>query len=176
MEKIRKRARLSEPLIGRIKDLYLKGESVKEIAQALGVSISTIYNALRRANISASRRGRLSQHEEFLLELNGFIKLKKKRRVSYNGAEIITIRLGVGMVGRKYSSYSFFGVKPFKLVFLVKDLQSFRFHLARMLLGMFYEKNPNPPRDLRKSFTHFLHSYNLEVEKEALRIGQPNAL
>jgi len=159
---VKSRKRISNQIAESIKELYLNGKSVKEIALRLNVSSSTVYNVLKRAKLFISKRRRLSPADELLLELNGFVKLPHGRRaLNYLGAEVISIRLGVGMVGRKYSSYSFFGVKPFKLAFLVKDTQSFRFHISKMLLGMFYEKNPNPPRDLRKAFTHFLHSYNL---------------
>lgn len=160
---IKRRKRVSGQLAESIKELYLKGKSVKEIAVLFGISVSTVYSVLKRAKVFINRRGKLSSTEELLLDLNGFIKLQHNRKaLNYVDAEIINIRLGVGMVGRKYSSYSFFGVKPYRLTFLVKDLNSFRYHIARMLLGMFYEKNPNPSRDLRKSFTHFLHSYSLD--------------
>ncbi len=151
-------------------ELYRKGLKVSQISKILNVSTVTVYNLLHAAGIVANRRKKSLDIKLVLdmLELNGFVKVKdvktgKKFEKLIPGSFLVTINFGVGSVGRKYSSTEFFGFRPPNMHFLVKDYALFRYHVSKLLEGLFLEKNKNAPRGLRVAFTRFLRSFGLEI-------------
>lgn len=147
--------------------LYKKGYSVEGISSMTKRGFSTIYRMIRELK---NKYGLMNYKEtEFqrameLIDINGFTKvtsphLERKIRRSHPELELIKISTGVGMEGRKYSSTSLFGLKPRIITFVVKDSESFRYHVAKLMEGFFYEKNPEPDTNIKKAFTHYLHSF-----------------
>ncbi len=80
-----------EELIARkVVQMYLEGRSVKEIAEELGISMSTIYRLLAKKGVTLRRRkynarGRLTQEE-----------LEKIRRMYLEGRSIYSIAKELG--------------------------------------------------------------------------------
>ncbi|MFP3224614.1 MAG: helix-turn-helix domain-containing protein [Nitrososphaeria archaeon] len=151
--------------IDQLKKLYNEGKKPSEISKILNVSTPTIYRWLKELGLLEDRNKNIQIYSVHL-ELNGFVKVDKnstaKRLLKmYPDARIVKINTGVGMEGRRFSSVSFFGNRPYTLTFIVKDDQAFKEHVARFLEGIFYEKNPNPDPNLKKAFTHFIHSFGL---------------
>jgi len=150
-----------------IVNLYKKGYSVEVISDKTKRGFSTIYRMIKELRF---KYGLMNYKEiEFqkamdLIDINGFTKvtssqLERKIRRSHPELELIKISTGVGMEGRKYSSTSLFGLKPRIITFAVKDSESFRYHTAKLMEGFFYEKNPEPDSNIKKAFTHYLHSF-----------------
>ncbi len=148
-----------------LSDLYMQGKRPSEMSKILNVSIPTIYRWLKQMGLLKSKEEALRVYLDEI-ELNGFTRVPEAslaRRIARKvpNSRIIKLNTGVGMEGRKFSSVSFFGMRPFTLVFVVKDENAFKEHAARLLEGMFYEANPNPDPHLKKAFTHFIHSFGL---------------
>ncbi|MDP8023973.1 MAG: hypothetical protein RAK20_05855 [Conexivisphaerales archaeon] len=155
-------------------DLYKKGLKVTQISKILNVSTVTVYNLLHAAGMVTNRRKRSSDLKLIAdaIELNGFVKVKdvktgKRLEKLIPGSYLVTMNFGVGSVGRKYSSTEFFGFRPPNMHFLVKDYEMYRYHVSKLLEGLFLEKNRNAPRGLRVAFTRFLRSFGLEIENKS---------
>jgi len=150
-------------------ELYKKGLKVSQISKILNVSTVTVYKILRSAGIVTNRRKKSdAELVSQILELNGFAKVKdikmgKRLQRLIPGTFLVTLNFGVGSVGRKYSSTEFFGFRPPNMHFLIKDYETYKIHVSKLLEGLFLEKNRNAPRGLRVAFTRFLRSFGLEI-------------
>ena len=149
--------------ISKLLNLYNSGTSVYKIAEQLNVSVPTVYRWLRNLGVFEGRKRNLEQIK-LEIELNGFARIdkysigKRLERV-IPGLRTVRINFGVGMEGRKYSSTAFFGRRLPVMYFAVKDEEQFKYHISKLMEGLFYENNPKPQQSLRKAFTHFLHSF-----------------
>jgi len=150
-------------------ELYKKGLKVSQISKILNVSTVTVYKILRSAGVVTNRRKKSdAELVSQILELNGFAKVKdikmgKRLQRLIPGTFPVTLNFGVGSVGRKYSSTEFFGFRPPNMHFLIKDYETYKIHVSKLLEGLFLEKNRNAPRGLRVAFTRFLRSFGLEI-------------
>ncbi len=152
--------------ISRLISLYNSGISVYQIAEQLDVSVPTVYRWLKSTGLFKGRERDLDQIK-LEIELNGFAKLDKfiiGKRLEKDMPELRTVRInfGVGMEGRKFSSTAFFGNRPPVMFFIVKDEAQFKFHISKLMEGLFYEHNPKPEQSLKKAFTHFVHSFGFD--------------
>ncbi len=159
-----------------VAELYKKGLKVSQISKILNVSKVTVYKLLHDTGMTTNRRKKSSDVELIsdMLELNGFVKVKdvktgKRLEKLLPGSYLVTINFGVGSVGRKYSSTEFFGFRPPNMHFLVKDYELYRYHVSKLLEGLFLEKNMYPPRGLRVAFTRFLRSFGLDTSDRKTR-------
>ncbi len=98
-------------------------------------------------------------------ETEGFVKSSKNTTVLYKlrnqyGEYLRIFNAGsntsVGGTGAKYGSYDLFGDKICYYYDIRKESKFIDF-----LIRIFYEKNPNPDGDIRKSFTRILHTHKL---------------
>lgn len=149
--------------ISKLISLYNSGASVYQISEQLNVSVPTVYRWLKGIGLFKGRERDL-EHIMLEIELNGFAKVDKfivGRRLEKSQPELRTVRVnfGVGMEGRKFSSTAFFGSRPPVMFFIVKDEEQFKYHISKLMEGLFYEHNPKPEQNLKKAFTHFIHSF-----------------
>jgi hypothetical protein len=103
----------------------------------------------------------------------GFVSLNNiqpdVRKMLMNGCDAIHLARveirGVNRGGRKgaikFSSIDLFGKRCIREIYLVSDFDYFNRFMSRRLQMLFIRANPNPDRNLRKAFTHFLHDYGL---------------
>ncbi|MEM0097352.1 MAG: helix-turn-helix domain-containing protein [Conexivisphaerales archaeon] len=152
--------------ISRLISLYNSGASVYQISEQLNISVPTVYRWLKGIGLFKGRERDLEQLK-LELELNGFAKIGKfiigkRLEKTESGLRTVRINFGVGMEGRKFSSTAFFGSRPPVMFFIVKDENQFKFHISKLMEGLFYEHNPKPEQNLKKAFTHFVHSFGFE--------------
>ncbi len=149
--------------ISRLINLYNNGTSVYKIAEQLNVSVPTVYRWLKGIGLFEGRERNLDQIK-LEIDLNGFARIDKfviGKRLEKDMPDVRTVRVnfGVGMEGRKYSSTAFFGHRPPVMFFVVRDEEQFKYHVSKLMEGLFYEHNPKPQQSLKKAFTHFVHSF-----------------
>jgi len=149
--------------ISRLVSLYNSGASVYQISEQLNVSVPTVYRWLKGIGLFKGRERDL-ERIKLEIELNGFARIDKfiaGKRVekAEPGLRTVRVNFGVGMEGRKFSSTAFFGSRPPVMFFIVKDEDQFKFHISKLMEGLFYEHNPKPEQNLKKAFTHFVHSF-----------------
>ena len=74
---------MTEHLFPKIKEMYEKGESIKEIAKTLKICNSSIYNALSKMDIpKRARKGDVDHEEEKLVYADNKVVIKK---ITVNG-------------------------------------------------------------------------------------------
>ena len=63
--------------------------------------------------------------------------------------------------GRKFTSINLFGSRVIRESYYVLDWEKFSKFISMKLEVMFRATNPDPPKQLKRAFTHFMHNFGL---------------